>query len=84
MRYSALFFVGMAALLLAGCVTPEQRLASARNQCESFGFVPGTPQYAHCVQKQNNEMIKNDLQAQNNFQQMRIANGITERQSKNI
>lgn len=52
----------IACAAISGCVTVEQ----AQKQCTQFGFTPGSPQYANCVQQQ--------YQAnQSNFQQ-RLAN----------
>jgi hypothetical protein len=35
-------------LAIGGCATVSQ----AQNQCASFGFTPGTDEYANCVQQQ--------------------------------
>ncbi len=46
----------LAALVLAGCETPEQQAArdaaqraADQNRCAGFGFVMGTDQFAHCM-----------------------------------
>ena len=72
-KHLSLLTLSIAILSLAGCVTPEQRLDMAKSQCQSFGFAPGTANYAQCIQKQHNEMVKNELKEDSNFQQRRIA-----------
>lgn len=46
----------IAALVLAGCETPEQQAAreaaqraADQNRCAGFGFVMGSDQFAHCM-----------------------------------
>ncbi len=55
-----------AALMLAGCVTPEQeaeyrriRIEKAKTNCIDYGFTPDTTPMAECIQREiNNEDVK--------------------------
>ncbi len=49
MRVSHLIVVASAGLL-GGCA--QHFMASAQKECSAFGFAPGTPEYANCVQQQ--------------------------------
>lgn len=49
MRSLGWVLIGGCALLVSGCVSPEQQRAMDRQKCGDFGFVPGTNAFAHCV-----------------------------------
>jgi hypothetical protein len=51
------FFILLAALLLAGCMSAEERIAADNDQCAAYGFTAGTDAFAQCRQQ---------LQAQRN------------------
>lgn len=38
---------------LAGCVTPEELRAQDEAACRSYGFQPGTPDFAACLQRES-------------------------------
>jgi hypothetical protein len=38
---------------LAGCVTAEDLRRQDEAQCTSYGFKPGTPDFAACLQREN-------------------------------
>jgi hypothetical protein len=40
------------ALALAGCVSPEELRAQDEAACAGYGFAPGTPDFAGCLQRQ--------------------------------
>ena len=40
---------------LAGCMTPEERLANWQAWCDHYGFERGTDAFAQCVQSQAQE-----------------------------
>jgi len=50
---TAFFVLSGAALLLAGCVSPEEQRAQDNATCASFGFVAGTPDFATCLQRES-------------------------------
>jgi hypothetical protein len=38
---------------LAGCVSPEELRQQDEAACASYGFAPGTPDFAGCVQRED-------------------------------
>ena len=38
---------------LAGCVSPEELRQQDEVACASYGFAPGTPDFAGCVQRED-------------------------------
>ena len=43
-------------VMLAGCATPEERLARYRARCErDFGFTPNTDAFSNCLMQQENQ-----------------------------
>jgi hypothetical protein len=41
----------MLALLLSGCLTPEQRRAADEERCRSYGFTKRNDTFAECLQR---------------------------------
>jgi hypothetical protein len=41
----------MLALLLSGCLTPEQRRAADEERCRSYGFTKRNDAFAECLQR---------------------------------
>jgi hypothetical protein len=51
MRTARLIGLAGLALLLAGCMTAEERRAADENRCRSYGFRPKTDAFAECLQR---------------------------------
>ena len=43
----------MVLLAVAACVSPEQLRAQDEANCGSYGFQPGSPDFAACLQREN-------------------------------
>ncbi len=43
----------LVALGVAGCVTPEEMRQVDMAQCQGYGFAPGTPDFAACLQRES-------------------------------
>ncbi|WP_425287446.1 hypothetical protein [Paramesorhizobium deserti] len=52
LRYMAIAFF---ALMLAGCVSPEEQRAMDQDKCSSFGFAQGTDAFANCMMQQDSQ-----------------------------
>jgi hypothetical protein len=50
---SALLLVLLATLGLAGCASREELRRQDEAQCASYGFVPQTPDFAACLQRES-------------------------------
>lgn len=44
---------GLALLGLAACVSPEELRQQDAAACASYGFKPGTPEFAGCIQRES-------------------------------
>jgi hypothetical protein len=55
MRYNhrACLAAGLALASLAGCVSPEELRREDEAACASFGFQPGTNDFAACLQRES-------------------------------
>jgi hypothetical protein len=55
MRYNPLacLALGLALASLAGCVSPEELRQRDEAACASFGFQPGTNDFAACLQRES-------------------------------
>jgi hypothetical protein len=54
MRYNPVgLALGLALASLAGCVSPEQLRQEDEAACASFGFQPGTNDFAACLQRES-------------------------------
>lgn len=42
-----------ALLALAACASPEELRLQDANTCHSYGFVPNTPEFAACMQRES-------------------------------
>lgn len=42
----------LAVVSLFGCVSPEEMRRQDEAQCASYGFAPGTPDFALCLQRE--------------------------------
>lgn len=67
-----------ACALLTGCMLDKDtRMVTHRNSCAGYGFTPGTPQFAQCMQMEENSWqarfdgAMNQIQ-QNNYQQQQL------------
>jgi hypothetical protein len=47
--------LALAGVMLAGCQTPEERLAIRQSRCEGYGFHLGTDGYAQCLMRLDQE-----------------------------
>ena len=45
--------LGLAALALAACTSAEELRQADARACQSYGFAPGTPAFANCLQREN-------------------------------
>ncbi len=43
----------LALLGVAACASPEAQAQQDRAQCSSYGFAPGTPDFAACLQRES-------------------------------
>lgn len=43
----------LAAVVLAGCASPAELRQRDEAACRGYGFVPGTPAFAACLQREN-------------------------------
>lgn len=50
MRY---LLIALASLAIAGCVSAEDQRAMDQDKCSSFGFRPGTDNFAGCMMSQS-------------------------------
>jgi hypothetical protein len=51
MRVVGLIGLAAVALMLAGCMTAEERRAADEGRCRSYGFRPNTDAFAECLQR---------------------------------
>lgn len=65
-------------LMLSACMSPEEHQAMLQQKCSGYGFTPGTNAYAECMQRQDNLEAQNDMMMQNNMQQQRAADALTQ------
>lgn len=52
-RRASAVLAGLAALSLAGCATSEDLRRQDEARCASYGFAPGTPDFAVCLQRED-------------------------------
>ena len=45
--------LSLAALALAACTSAEELRQADARACQSYGFAPGTPAFASCLQREN-------------------------------
>lgn len=45
--------LSVAALALAACTSAEELRQADAKACQSYGFTPGTPDFANCMQREN-------------------------------
>jgi hypothetical protein len=54
MRRSAVVaLLGLALIGLCACASPEELRAQDEAACTGYGFQPGTPQFAECLQRES-------------------------------
>ncbi|MDE1465942.1 hypothetical protein ORQ98_28685 [Spartinivicinus sp. A2-2] len=44
-------FVIIVSIICSGCISMEKRVAKHRDRCQQYGFMPGTDEFARCVEK---------------------------------
>lgn len=49
---SSLLILSSIGLGLGACTSPEQQMQADAAACQSYGFAPGTPDFANCVQRE--------------------------------
>jgi hypothetical protein len=69
------------ALLLAGCQTTEERIASDDSQCRSYGTKPGDQAYIQC--RMNLDNNRANIKASERFGNSGGVVGFIERQTNN-
>lgn len=47
-----LMVLGLVGLGLAACASPEELREADANACQGYGFTPGTPDFANCMQRE--------------------------------
>jgi hypothetical protein len=52
-RSAALALLGLALTGLCACASPEELRAQDEAACSGYGFQPGTPQFAECLQRES-------------------------------
>lgn len=52
-RSAALALASALMLLVAACASPEELRRRDEAVCASYGFQPGTPEFASCLQREN-------------------------------
>jgi hypothetical protein len=64
--------IGIAALALAACVSPEERAAMDRQRCAGFGFAPGTDGFANCMMQATQQREAEQAARQRQAEQNRV------------
>ena len=62
-------FLAATLFMLAGCMlSPDHRMSKHENSCVAYGFEPGTPSYAQCMQQEELAWKQNYKQSMQNLQ----------------
>lgn len=51
-KAGACLLLCLAAAILSGCASPQELRARDEAACSSYGFRPGTPDFAACLQRE--------------------------------
>ena len=63
MKNKLLFCVSLSVVtLLTGCMTPEERILSYKNQCAHMGYVYNSTEMTQCVERLHNQQVESDRQ----------------------
>lgn len=73
---------GLAAIALAGCVSPQEQMAQDQNMCAGMGATYGSPSHTQCMlqqqQRRDDELLRYTQQAHMHSEMARNAHEMRE------